>query len=334
MAIPDFSKPTIDTLAKRARFQCSNPDCGVHTIGPNTDPQKATTIGEAAHILGARPNAKRYDPQMSDTTRAAITNGLWLCRNCHGKIDKDETKYSAPLLFAWRSEHEAHVAKELGTRGERLRHETKMGQLSFLSDYSPIVQRIAIDQPEAWEWRLTAELMREINKPHLKRLKNLQAGHYYKPSPRIDDDDVINWMQERTHIMSRLVEPLTGLMDRMTASWGAQGEPGDIEEIHDVCLLVRDALKTMVDFEETVHFANVPEEADNIRLAIMNAVGNNAEKLSEIPGKLDEAISMIGADHGGTKEEPHVLSFTLIFDLPDDFADQFNVALRRYERSL
>jgi hypothetical protein len=57
---PDFSKKTVDTLAKRAGFICSNPDCRVSTVGPNSNPEKSTMIGEAAHILGARPNSKRY----------------------------------------------------------------------------------------------------------------------------------------------------------------------------------------------------------------------------------------------------------------------------------
>ncbi|QSW88265.1 MULTISPECIES: hypothetical protein [Flavobacterium] len=43
---PDFNKTTIDTLAKRAGYKCSNPDCRVNTIGPNSDPEKSTKIGE------------------------------------------------------------------------------------------------------------------------------------------------------------------------------------------------------------------------------------------------------------------------------------------------
>jgi hypothetical protein len=99
MAIPAFRKYKIETLAKRVRFQCSNPDCGVHTVGPNTDRDKATTIGEAAHIHGAKPGSMRYDTGMSDASRAEITNGIWLCRNCHGKIDRDENEYSVDLRW-------------------------------------------------------------------------------------------------------------------------------------------------------------------------------------------------------------------------------------------
>ncbi|PAL20028.1 HNH endonuclease [Acetobacter syzygii] len=116
MAGPDFSKSTIDTLAQRAGFQCSNPACRVNTVGPNGNVSKSTVIGEAAHIKGAKPGAKRYDSSMSDAERAAISNGIWLCRNCHGLIDRDEVTFTADVLFRWRSEHEEQIAKKLGAR--------------------------------------------------------------------------------------------------------------------------------------------------------------------------------------------------------------------------
>ena len=329
---PDFSKSTIDTLARRARFQCSNPDCGAHTVGPNSDPAKATTIGEAAHIMGAQPGAARYDAAMSDATRAAVTNGIWLCRNCHGQIDRDATRYSAELLFAWRKDHEDRVARELGTRGDRIRHETEMAALDFLSSYPAIIQRIVIDKPEGWEWRFVAELMRHLNKPQLKRLRNLQSGHYYSPQPRVQRDQFLGWITERTHVMSNLVGPLAGLLDRLNTSWGAPGEPGDIEEMHDVCILIRDALAAIVDLEESLHFAHIPEEGEAVRSVLMNAIGPNAARLAEIPDKLDEAVAMISTEHGGTAEEPLIIHWTLTFELPKDFNKRFDEALRRYQR--
>lgn len=116
MAVPDFSRSTVDILARRARYKCSNPECGVHTAGPNSDSSKATVIGEAAHIKGAKPDAKRFDPAMSDGERANIANGIWLCRNCHGQIDRDEAHYTVAMLESWRKSHEDRIRGELGAR--------------------------------------------------------------------------------------------------------------------------------------------------------------------------------------------------------------------------
>src|SRR5690348_6684942 len=94
-----FSAETIALLGKRAALRCSNPDCGVLTTGPTTDTSGATNIGEAAHIYGRTEDAARYDVRMSAGERADLTNGIWLCRNCHKQIDSDETRFPAALLF-------------------------------------------------------------------------------------------------------------------------------------------------------------------------------------------------------------------------------------------
>lgn len=333
MAIPDFSKKTIDTLSKRARFQCSNPDCGVETVGPNSDPSKATTIGEAAHIYGARPISKRYDSSMSDVTRADITNGIWLCKNCHGKIDRDETEFPAQLLFYWRREHEERALNQLGNRSDRMRSEIEESRLEFLSSYPSIIQRIVRDKPRGWEWRLTAELMRHLNKPQLKRLENLRLGHYYKLQPKITDDEFNDWLSERTNNMSNLIDPLVGLLERLNASWGCPGEAGDMEEIHDVCVMIRDLLCVAIDHEEDLKFSYLPEHAEGIRDILLGAVGNNLSQLSKVPQKLDEMVSMIETDHEGTLEKPKIVKLDIVFDVPKNFNRDFNKALKRYERS-
>jgi hypothetical protein len=110
---PDFSKPTIDTLAKRAAQACSRPDCVNITSAPHSEEAKAINLGEAAHIKGARPGAKRYDPNMTDEERSHISNGIWLCRLCAKEIDTDEQRFPVELLHAWKEAHERAVVEGL-----------------------------------------------------------------------------------------------------------------------------------------------------------------------------------------------------------------------------
>lgn len=272
---------------------------------------------------------------MSDVTRSAITNGIWLCRNCHVQIDRDAQTYPTELLFAWRRDHEKRAALELGTRGDRIRYETEVSQLDFLAVYPALIQRIVIDRPEGWEWRFVAELMRHLNKPALKRLKNLQTGHVYvAPQTRVERDRFIDWIGERTEIMSNLIGPLSGLLDRLSASWGEPGEPADIEEMHDVCVLIRDALVAVAEFEASLRFALIPEEGEPLRTLLVIVVGRNAARLGEVSDRLDDAVAMIGTDHGGTAEEPTVFRWTLSFDLPADFTEQVDLRLRQYVRAM
>jgi len=104
---PDFSKETIDTLAKRAAQLCSRPDCQKRTSGPHSEEAKAINLGEAAHIKGARPGSKRYDPKMTDNERNHISNGIWLCRLCAREIDTDDKDF--PLSYCIDEEKNMNV---------------------------------------------------------------------------------------------------------------------------------------------------------------------------------------------------------------------------------
>jgi len=114
----EFSKETIDLLAKRAALHCSNPDCGVLTSAPTVSIAGAINIGEAAHIYGRTEKSKRYNAILTHTERSDITNGIWLCRNCHKEIDNDELRFPPELLFEWRRGHEQMVLERLGLKSD------------------------------------------------------------------------------------------------------------------------------------------------------------------------------------------------------------------------
>ncbi|PLK70912.1 hypothetical protein C0V73_09800 [Rhizobium sp. TH135] len=223
---------------------------------------------------------------------------------------------------------------ELGTRGDRIRHEVEKASFHFLSAYSPIIQRIAIDKAAGWEWRLAAELLRQFTTPHLRRFNDLVAGDYYRPYPLVQSGEFIRWIQERTQVMSNLVGPLPRLFERLTEAFGKPGEAGDAEEIHHVCMLIGAALGEFVNHEEVLRFTLLPEEGEELRWTLIDVVGSNLAQLVELPTKLDEMVALIGTDHGGTKENPRILDWRAVFDLPDDMVENFNNALVRYERSV
>lgn len=115
----DFTKATIDILAKRVGYLCSNPDCRKHTIGPNDNPEKSTTIGIAAHITAASPDGPRYNVMFSPAQRTHIDNGIWLCSNCATLIDKDEIKFPVPLLEQWKRDAENELLEHLLGKRQR-----------------------------------------------------------------------------------------------------------------------------------------------------------------------------------------------------------------------
>ena len=331
---PDFSQKTINTIARRAAFLCSNPNCRVSTVGPNVEPSKSTVIGESAHIFGARPGSARHDSHMSEVVRAEITNAIWLCRNCHKKVDEDPRKYPADILFAWREEHEEYVAAILGKLGDDTLSDLKNPSLYLFQDCPPLIKRIAIDKPRGWEWRLTAELMRHFNGPTLRRLEDLRAEFYTRQTEQIDDQEVPAWLSARLNEMQKLISPLTNLTNQLNIAWGDQGEPGDEKEIFHICQLMRDAIEQTVQHEERLWFARVPDAAQPVLDLLKDVLGSQVEKIADIPNILDEVVSLLDADHSGTTENPYIVERRISLELPEGWEEKFDRELRRMEKAL
>lgn len=329
---PDFTKKTTEILAKRAAYLCSNPDCRVSTVGPNADPDKATSIGEAAHIFGARLEAKRYVAEMTDATRAKITNGIWLCRNCHKLIDTDQDTYPSDLLFIWREEHEKYVLSELGNASDRIRYKHQNDSIAEFGQYPPIIRRIVLDKPDGWEWQLTAELMRFLNQPLFRKIKNLRSGLYIKHHEHISDDQILDWISIRLNEMSKIAGPITKLLEHLSVSFGSPGEEGNISEIHHVCCLIKDYLEEVVKFEEKLYFVSVSERAEKAIGLLRDCIGSQVEKLETIPDSLDEVVALIDSDHVGTKDNPLVITKTIVFDLPDGWSKKLEKELKKLRR--
>lgn len=113
MARDEFPAPVRTVLANRAGGVCSNPACGCSTIGPHTDPEKALSIGVAAHMAAASPGGPRFDPSMSSDERSGIENGIWLCQSCAKLIDSDTQRFPLETLRRWKILAEAKMLRAL-----------------------------------------------------------------------------------------------------------------------------------------------------------------------------------------------------------------------------
>jgi hypothetical protein len=322
-----FKQSVIATLSKRAANQCSNPDCGAITSGPTDDPAGSINVGEAAHIFGANPGAARYDPAMASVDRAAITNAIWLCGICHKKIDDDEVRYPAGLLFEWQKEHERRVAERVGKvaaevrRRFEKRHLEEFGRLSFLAE------RLLTEKGDYWEYQLTAEVLRYELAPTLRRWSALHRRLYVKPLRRVEVDTFFDWLSGRIAEITQIVHAFEELTNvELRRSWGEPGEPGDDVEIVSTCRLFAELCSATLDWEESVRFVRCDEELLEVQEKMIGIAGGLIEKTARIPEFISEIFS--GDLTPGRRE------LVLEVTLPEGWYEDLNAALGRAKRRL
>lgn len=205
---PDFSQPTKDLLAQRSAMICNNPECLTVTVGPyDAAGDLALKLGEAAHIRAARDGEARYDSSMTDEQRAHHTNGIWLCRHCHGLIDKlDGKEFTRDTIEGWKKDHQDMISVLIRA------HRSPIAYLRKLTDEGRTAQAVVdiADQHAA----LFADMAIE-NPPHvIESLKRLRA----KLSPIVT---TIQVDKELKAVLQRIMTFLREAMSQTSQNPGA-----------------------------------------------------------------------------------------------------------------
>lgn len=113
----NYSDRTLKLLWGRAAGHCAMPDCRVELFAEATDYDPVVVIGDMAHLAGASDDGPRPVPELSPKERNDYENLILLCRNCHGRIDKQARSNPEDRLKEIKQAHEAWVRASLPERG-------------------------------------------------------------------------------------------------------------------------------------------------------------------------------------------------------------------------
>lgn len=316
-----FSPEIVDTLGRRAALTCSNPDCCAPTSGPTLETSGSVNVGEAAHIYGRTQTSARYNALLSSAELCDITNGIWVCRNCHKAIDRDASRYPAELLYQWRRIREADALDRMGKPGERLHEKFKSDRLKQFENISYLAQQISLDKPDYWEYKLTAEMLRTELSPIHSRWDQLKRGMYVRATKLITSDQAPDWLHAKVNEVGKLVQAMQPLIDEMHKSWGPQGLPGDDIAIVAVSRLFGGIAGGLLEWEENMRFAHFPDDFREIADTLQGVAGQQIEEIFRMPSELSRIFK---------KEEPAGYNYVqLIFQMPPNFEAKFEAAMQR-----
>lgn len=110
-----ISEKSIKILWSNAAGLCAFPECRERLALPGSDEYTAHTIGEMAHICGAKLGSNRHDFGQSAEQRDDYTNLILLCPTHHRTIDRkeNEARFPVDMLKRMKTEHEAFVLLRL-----------------------------------------------------------------------------------------------------------------------------------------------------------------------------------------------------------------------------
>ena len=113
MARDEFPENIKRVVSQRAGGRCSFPGCDRQCWLSNSDANKASSVGVAAHINAASPGGPRYDQAQTEQERRGAENCIFLCQSHAHVIDHDEERFPASALREWKFRHEKQIAGEV-----------------------------------------------------------------------------------------------------------------------------------------------------------------------------------------------------------------------------
>lgn len=151
-----FPSKVAEKLAYNSAYICNYPGCNTLTVGPTaSNKHLAKKIGEAAHMEGEGLKSARHN-KANQATVQDISNGIWLCANCHTMIDKnDGADFPLHELQSWKAEHEMLISSLLRMhksplpliRRNSLNQKTAQNAIDLVADCGALFQAKNYEDP-------------------------------------------------------------------------------------------------------------------------------------------------------------------------------------------
>lgn len=171
-------------------------------------------------------------------------------------------------------------------------------------------QQLIFERPFAWEYRLTAELLRAKLAPINRQVTELQQGLVYRKTVRIKGMEFPYWTGAKCSDLANLVGITNKVLnEEIPKSWGLPGVAGDPLEIKNAVDKLISVCQELVEWETEIRYALVPRPVQNIKQMMEGWTTQFLSEINSVHEKLTEPFKQQANPTG-------VISINLVFEPP------------------
>ena len=186
--------------------------------------------------------------------------------------------------------------------------------------------RLALERPEAWEYRFFGQVLRDEVEANLDLRREHRLGIVMGAGEYISQDEILRWIRTQTNELTNLAESLNNLINvALPEALRPSGMPGDVPEMKFVAQRLGAGYRHAIEWSQRVRRLHVEDEHKQL-LKEMSLWTNNMIEGIENYGpsflrQIDEAL----LNHSG--EEPTVIEARLVLEVSN--MDRYNEELYR-----
>lgn len=154
----------------------------------------------------------------------------------------------------------------------------------YLARVGPKSLRIALERPDAWEYRLFSQAWIDENDLRYDLVWEYEAGLAIGVSDDVSVGDAGAWVQTRLKEFSGLAESATYLVNEtLSDAFGQPGEPGDPAKIVWVAQKLGAILEKAIRWSQRVRNARVEEPFDEVAEVLSRTPQQTIRELLDVP---------------------------------------------------
>ena len=191
-----------------------------------------------------------------------------------------------------------------------------------LKDLSGRAYIIAVEKPDAWEYKLLAQVIADS----IDKSKELKRRYIDKvalgPAEGFSLPDIEKWSSPRIHELQEIAHTLEHTVNvRVQAALGAPGEPGDIEQIASAAWLIGEIYREALEWSLRVRRAASHESLKSVIDVMASFPDDIIDKVEMFGNPFLKKIEA-GLSPNATEEDKHIdMQFTFDFTHGDEFQE-------------